>query len=45
MKDLLPASAGECELFGDFGVFIQGVLGVASILTLLSKHPSSHISL
>jgi hypothetical protein len=36
MKDLLSPSAGECELFGDFGVFIQAVLGVASIGTLLS---------
>ena len=26
---------GECELFGDFGVFIQVVLGVSSIGSLL----------
>ena len=34
ISNILPAQAGECELFGDFGVFIQIILGVASILTL-----------
>ena len=27
----------ECELFGDFGVFIQIILGVMSIASLLGK--------
>jgi hypothetical protein len=41
LDGLLPVQVGECELFGDFGVFIQVILGVASILTLLcnSNHP------
>jgi hypothetical protein len=31
------AMKSECELFGDFGVIIQIILGVASILSLLCK--------
>ena len=29
----------ECELFGDFGVFIQIILGVGSIASLLGNLP------
>ena len=34
---------GECELFGDFGIFIQIVLGVASIGSLLGISPNLSI--
>ena len=40
-RELLPApfafQESKCELFGDFGVFIQIILGVSSILSLLCK--------
>lgn len=32
-----PPPEAECELFGDFGVFIQVMLGIASIASLLLK--------
>jgi hypothetical protein len=33
-----PEQQGQCELFGDFGIFIQTVLGVLSILSLFCKN-------
>lgn len=35
---------GECQLFGDFGVFIQGILGIVSIFSLLRKDLSQSIT-
>lgn len=36
-ESMLPPEVGECELFGDFGIFIQTVLGALSIGSLLRK--------
>ena len=34
---LKGSKSGECELFGEFGWFIQGSLGLFSFFTLISK--------
>ena len=35
------AAEEGCELFGDFGVIIQAILGVVSIMSLLRNSPSN----